>query len=63
MEFAVSPPNQDPCFFDRKNLQTIADERTSRHGLRCFRDWRIIEVDQDREMLWAGVKDFCAGPA
>jgi superfamily II DNA or RNA helicase len=57
MEFSITPPNQDPYFFDRDNLQAIADERTVKQGLRCFRDKRVMEIDQDRELLWARVED------
>ena len=57
MEFIITPPNQDPYFFDREELQAIADERTVKHGLRSFRDKRVMEVDQEGELLWARVED------
>ena len=57
MEFAITPPNHDPYFFDREDLQAIADERTVKHGLRSFRDKRVMEVDQEGELLWARVED------
>jgi superfamily II DNA or RNA helicase len=57
MEWTICPPNQDPYFFDREDLQAIAAERILKHGLRCFKDKRVMEVDQDGGMLWARVED------
>lgn len=57
MTYSTSPTNEDPYFFDREDLQKIADEQTIRQGLAYFKDHRVIEIDQDAEFLWAQVED------
>lgn len=57
MSCTVTPVNADPYFFDREDLQTIAEEKTINHGLTYFKEFRVIEIDQDGEMLWARVED------
>ena len=63
---------QDPFFFDREGLQAFAAEAAIAAGLSDFKDHRVIEIEQDQEMLWGQVEDedqdqpleveICLGP-
>lgn len=57
MKLTIIPPNEDLYFFDREDLQSIADDRTINQGLRYFKDNRVMEIDQDMVMLWGTVED------
>ncbi|MCD6389411.1 MAG: hypothetical protein J7L69_08360 [Desulfobulbaceae bacterium] len=39
--------NQDPYFFDREDLQKIADETAIRQGLACYKENRVFDLDYD----------------
>ena len=49
--------NQDSYFFDREDLQKIADETAIRQGLACYKENRVFDLDYDQETLWAKVED------
>ncbi len=57
MTRAASSNSQDPYFFDREDLEKIADEASIRRGLAFYKENRVIEADQDRELLWGRVED------
>lgn len=57
MSYSVKPPNEDPYFFDHEDLLALAHEQTISRGLAYFKDYRVVEIDQDKEMLWARVED------
>ena len=48
---------EDPYFFDREDLLKIADEESIRQGLSYYQQNCVIEIDQDRELLWGRVED------
>ena len=48
---------QDPYYFDQEDLQTIANDATIRQALICYKENRVIEVDQDQDLLWGRVED------
>ncbi|MFW8601177.1 SNF2-related protein [Desulfobacterota bacterium M19] len=47
----------DPFFFDQEKLLEIADNKTVKAGLIYYKENRVIEVDEDRELLWGRVED------
>lgn len=53
----VNSNDNDPYFFDREDLQTIADTGAIRQGLTFYKENRVIEVDQDQVLLWGQVED------
>lgn len=57
MTYIITPPNEDPYFFDREDLQAIADDKTINQGLRYFKENRVMEIDQDGDQLWSTVED------
>ncbi|MFZ5764495.1 MAG: DEAD/DEAH box helicase [Thermodesulfobacteriota bacterium] len=57
MPYSTVAPNDDPYFFDRDDLQKIADDQIINQGLAAFKEHRVMAIDQDREMLWATVED------
>jgi superfamily II DNA or RNA helicase len=57
MQCSVAPQHEDPFFFDREGLETVAAASVVGEGLRFFKEHRVIAVDQDRERLWAQVED------
>ena len=57
MQCVVAAPHEDPFFFDREGLEAVADTAVVGEGLRCFKEHRVIAVDQDQELLWAQVED------
>jgi superfamily II DNA or RNA helicase len=46
----------DPFFFDQERLQTIAVKEIIGCGLMDCRDNRVMEIDQDQEVLWGRVE-------
>jgi len=46
----------DPFFFDQDRLQSIADKTVIHHGLEDHRENRVMEIDQDQELLWGQVE-------
>jgi len=57
MPFECQPLNKDIFFFDREDLQTIADKQIISQALTCFKENRVLEIDQDDNQLWAMVED------
>ncbi|WP_028583778.1 SWIM zinc finger family protein [Desulfogranum mediterraneum] len=57
MPTSYTPANEDIFFFDREDLQALADQELIGQGLRCFQDHRVLEIDQDENRLWARVED------
>jgi len=57
MRTAVQQQNEDPFFFDREGLESIASAQAVGEGLRYFKQHRVLAVDQDRERLWAQVEN------
>ncbi len=57
MTYTCAPINEDIFFFDREDLQTIADSKNISLGLTCFKENRVLEIDQDSTTLWAVVED------
>jgi superfamily II DNA or RNA helicase len=57
MQYAVSPLNEDPFFFDREGLEAVGSATVIGEGLRYFKEHRVIDVDQDQARLWAQVED------
>ncbi len=57
MPYTITPTNEDPFFFDREELQKIADEHTIRQGLAYFKEHRVMEIDHDAPDLYAQVED------
>ena len=51
-------PRKDPFWFDQEGLQAIAEREVVRNGLEDYRENRVMEIDQDRELLWGLVEDF-----
>ena len=47
---------EDPFFFDQERLQAIANRRVVSHGLEDHRENRVIEIDQDQDLLWGRVE-------
>ncbi len=47
----------DPFFFDQEGLQKIANNQAVNTGLSYYKENRVIEVDEDRELLWGRVED------
>ncbi|MCF6186480.1 MAG: DEAD/DEAH box helicase [Desulfobulbaceae bacterium] len=46
----------DPFFFDQDRLQSIADKTVIHYGLEDHRENRVMEIDQDQELLWGQVE-------
>ncbi len=46
----------DPFFFDQDRLQAIADKTVIHYGLEDHRENRVMEIDQDQELLWGQVE-------
>ena len=46
----------DPFFFDQDRLQSIADRTVIHFGLEDHRQNRVMEIDQDQELLWGRVE-------
>ncbi len=46
----------DPFFFDQDKLQSIADKTVIHCGLEDHRENRVMEIDQDQELLWGRVE-------
>lgn len=57
MQCTVAPQHHDPFFFDREGLEAVADAAVVGEGLRCFKEHRVLGVDQDQGRLWAQVED------
>ena len=57
MQCSVTPQHQDPLFFDREGLETMANPAVVGEGLRSFKEHRVIAIDQDQGRLWAQVED------
>ncbi|MCB2181616.1 MAG: DEAD/DEAH box helicase [Desulfobulbaceae bacterium] len=57
MSYSCMPFNDEPFFFDGDDVHKIADERTISLGLKCFKENRVLEIDQDEKSLWAEVED------
>ncbi len=57
MSYSCKPANSDSFFFDRENLQAIASGDVISRGLECFKENRVLEMDQDKNRLWASVED------
>ncbi len=46
----------DPFFFDQEQLQAIAGKTIFCHGLQDHKDNRVMEIDQDQDILWGQVE-------
>ena len=57
MQCSVAPQHEDPFFFDREGLATVASAEVVGEGLRTFKEHRVISVDQDQGWLRAQVED------
>lgn len=57
MRCSVSPQHDDPFFFDREGLEAVASAQAVGQGLRYFKEYRVLAIDQDRQRLWAQVED------
>lgn len=58
MPYIVPRPDcENPLLFDREELQKIASEKIVSHGLTCFNENRVLELDRDGDRLWAQVED------
>ena len=56
MESTENPATQDPFFFDQEQLQTIANKNIISQGLSDHKENRVMEIDQDQELLWGQVE-------
>jgi superfamily II DNA or RNA helicase len=57
MSVSIKPLHEDPLFFDREDLYSIAEEASIHQGLRIFKEHRVLDIDQDQCRLWASVED------
>jgi superfamily II DNA or RNA helicase len=57
MQCVVAPQHDDPFYFDRDGLATVAGAAVVGEGLRFFKEHRVTGVDQDQNRLWAHVED------
>jgi hypothetical protein len=57
MTDTISSMDRDPYFFDREDLQAIADEKTISQGLAYYKENRVIDIAHDKEILWGRVED------
>ncbi len=57
MPYTCKSVNEDVFFFDREDLQAVADPKQISLGLACFKENRVLEIDQDETRLWAVVED------
>ncbi len=57
MSYSCQPANTDVFFFDRENLQSIASLQKISQGLICYKENRVLEIDQNDNQLWAVVED------
>lgn len=57
MQCSISPQHEDAFFFDREGLEAVASTELVGEGLRCFKEHRVVAVDQDQARLWAQVED------
>jgi superfamily II DNA or RNA helicase len=55
MTTAATKP--DPYYFDREELQSLADDSTIRQGLNFYKENRVIEVAMEQDLLWGKVED------
>ena len=56
MKDTVNVTTEDPFFFDQERLQAIADRTVISHGLEDHRENRVMEIDQDQDVLWGQVE-------
>ena len=56
MKIQTDIPVNDPFFFDQDRLQTITDRTVIHCGLEDHRENRVMEIDQDQELLWGQVE-------
>jgi len=56
MNITTNTQTNDPFFFDQDELQSIADRTVIHCGLEDHRENRVMEIDQDQELLWGQVE-------
>jgi superfamily II DNA or RNA helicase len=54
---SIIPPTKDPFFFDREDLKAIASTKNICKGLDYFKEYRVMDLDYDKEMLFSQVED------
>ncbi len=57
MKCTISSHHEDSFFFDHEELVVVASDKVVSEGLRCFKEHRVLAVDQDQTRLWAQVED------
>nr|WP_320011272.1 DEAD/DEAH box helicase [uncultured Desulfobulbus sp.] len=57
MHSPVEEQIEDPFFYDREALEMVAGAAAVAEGLRCFKEHRVLSVDQEQDRLWAQVED------
>ncbi len=57
MSYSCKPANTDVFIFDREDLQSIASQQIISQGLICFKENRVLGLDQSENQLWAVVED------